>query len=508
MTQTNSDQRTAEALRETHERVAVDTFRHLVDRSPFGIYVIDTDFRLVQVSVGAQNVFLNVRPLIGRDFAEVLRLLWPEPFASEAINIFRHTLRTGEPYHAPRTVETRQDIGTVEAYDWKTERLTLPDGRWGVVCHFYDLSERQRFETELRDAVREKDEFLAMLAHELRNPLAPIRLAAGVLRSKPTPEVVEGCAAMIERQTSQMVRLLDDLFDVSRLSRRDLVLQRAPVSVASLLAVAVESIGPSIDAQRQQLSLDIDERLMVNGDSVRLTQVFANLLHNASKFGAQGGRIGVQARREGHQAVVRVRDSGAGIANELLTSIFDLFVQGPEKRGGLGVGLSLAKCLVEMHDGVIAVHSDGIGKGSEFIVRLPMTAATSEPQAPARPVLAQSRRRILIVDDNADVADVTALLLKGVGCEVRVAYDGAAALETAATFQPEFVFMDLGMPGLDGYEVCRRLREALGGQPVKLIAVSGWSGREDKERAGAAGFDLHLVKPVDPAVIIEMVAVR
>ena len=509
MNEINSDQITADALRETNERVAVDTFRYLVDQSPFGVYVVDADFALVQVSVGAQKVFQNVRPLIGRDFAEVLRVLWPEPFATDAINIFRHTLGTGEAYHAPTTVERRRDIGAVEAYDWKTGRLVLPDGRWGVVCHFYDLTERQRFEAELRDAARQKDEFLAMLAHELRNPLAPIRMAAGVLSAEaPSPEVVQSCAAMIERQSSQLARLLDDLLDISRLSRGRLLLQRAPVTVASLLAAAVETSRPSIDRQRQQLSLDTDERLMVDGDSVRLSQVFANLLLNASKFGGQGGRIGVQARREGDHAVVRVTDGGAGIADELLTRIFDLFVQGPEERGGLGIGLSLAKRLVEMHDGVIEAHSAGLGKGSEFIVRLPMTAAIGEPQVSARPAPALPRRRILIVDDNADAADMMALVLSGTGCEVRVAYDGGAAIDTAATFQPEFVFMDLGMLGLDGYEACRRIREASRAQSVTLIAVSGWARLEDKQRSAAAGFDLHLVKPVDPTAIIAIVAVK
>ena len=268
-------------------RAAHDTFRNLVDRSPFGIYVVDADFRLVQVSAGAQKVFEHVRPLLGRDFAEVLRLLWPEPFASRGHRHFRHTLDTGEPYHAPSTVETRQDIGVVESYDWKTERLMLPDGRWGVVCHFYDLSERQRFEAELREADRQKDLFLAMLAHELRNPLAPIRTAAGVLRSarrrrrssRPARKRSSG-------KPAQMARLLDDLLDVSRLSRGRLLLQRAPVSLAYVLAVAGETSRPSIDAQQQQLTIDAgDESLVVDGDGVRLAQVFANLLHNASKFG-------------------------------------------------------------------------------------------------------------------------------------------------------------------------------------------------------------------------------
>jgi PAS domain S-box-containing protein len=495
------------ARAEERLRAAHDTFHHLVEQSPFGIYAVDSDFRLVQVSAGAQKVFAQVHPLLGRDFSEVLRQLWPEPFATQAIGIFRHTLETGEPYHAPSTVETRHDIGVVESYDWKTERMMLPDGRWGVVCHFYDLSERLKFEEELREADRHKDLFLAMLAHELRNPLAPIRTAAGVLRTEADESgIIQACADTIERQTAQMARLLDDLLDVSRLSRGRLLLQRSPVSLAGVIAVAVETCRPSIDAQRQRLAVDsADADVMIDGDAVRLAQVFANLLHNASKFGGQGGRIDVRARREGDQVVVRVTDSGIGIPAELQASMFEMFVQGPENKGGLGIGLPLAKRLVEMHSGTLTAQSEGSGRGSEFTVRLPVTAhAPTEPVRATREAPTVHARRVLIVDDNPDVAEISALLLKGAGCDVRVAYDGHEALATAETFQPEMVFMDLGMPGLDGYEVSRRIRAAAWGQTVQLIAVSGWARPEDQERSAAAGFNRHLVKPVDPLTLIEI----
>jgi signal transduction histidine kinase/CheY-like chemotaxis protein len=499
----NRDATAEDALQRAH-----DTFRHLVDHSPFGIYVVDADFRLVQVSAGAQKVFEQVRPLIGRDFAEVLRQLWPEPFASRAIGIFRHTLDTGEPYHAPSTVEKRQDIGVVESYDWKTERLRLPDGRWGVVCHFYDLSERQRFEAELKEADRQKDLFLAMLAHELRNPLAPIRTAAGILlTAEPPKDIVKACAETIERQTAQMTRLLDDLLDVSRLSRGRLLLQRAPVSIAYVLAIAAETSRPAIDAQQQKLTVDAgDERLVVDGDGVRLAQVFANLLHNASKYGDRGGQISVQARREGQEAIVRVTDTGMGMTAELLTRLFELFVQGPADRGGLGIGLSLAKRLVEMHGGTISAHSDGPGQGSEFTVRLPLTsAAVARDHSPEDQPTSTPARKVLIVDDNADVTEITELLLKGAGCDVRVANDGATALDTAEKFQPEIVLMDLGMPELDGFQACRRIRASSWGQSVLMIAVSGWARPEDQQRSAAAGFDRHLVKPVDPRTLITIV---
>ena len=494
------------ARAEERLRAAHDTFHHLVDQSPFGICAVDSDFRLVQVSAGGQRTFEQVRPLLGRDFSEVLRQIWPEPFASEAINIFRHTLATGEPYHAPSTVETRNDIGTVESYDWKTERMMLPDGRWGVVCHFYDLSERLKFEAELREADRQKDLFLAMLAHELRNPLAPIRTAAGVLRSESGESAaIQACADTIERQTAQMARLLDDLLDVSRLSRGRLLLQRAPVSLAAVIAVAIETSRPSIDAQHQQLSVDTgDADLTVDGDSVRLAQVFANLLHNASKFAGNGGRIGVKVMRDGEEAVVRIADNGIGIPAELQASMFEMFVQGPENKGGLGIGLPLARRLVEMHGGAITAHSEGAGKGSEFTVRVPLTSQAAAAAPPERAAQPPRARKVLIVDDNPDVAEITALLLKGAGCEVRIAYDGHEALATAESFQPEMVFMDLGMPGIDGFEVSRRIRAAAWGQTVQLIAVSGWARPEDQQRSAAAGFNRHLVKPVDPLTLIEI----
>jgi CheY-like chemotaxis protein len=281
-------------------------------------------------------------------------------------------------------------------------------------------------------------------------------------------------------------------------------LKRAPVSLAQVIAVAVETCRPLLDAQHQRLTVDAsDAQKIVDADSVLLAQVLANLLHNASKFSGEGGRIDVQARREGGEAVVRVTDSGIGIPAELQASMFEMFVQGPEEKGGLGIGLPLAKRLVEMHGGVITAHSEGPGKGSEFTVRVPLTmdaAATAvERQAPST-----RARRVLIVDDNPDVAEISALLLKGAGCEVRVAYDGHEALAMVEEFQPEMVFMDLGMPGLDGYEVSRRIRAAAWGQTVQLVAVSGWARPEDQQRSAAAGFNLHLVKPVDPLKLIEL----
>ena len=501
--------RAEEALRAAH-----DTFSHLVEQSPFGVYAVDSDFRLVQVSAGAQKVFETVRPLLGRDFAEVMRLLWAEPFATDCIRIFRHTLDTGEPYHAPSSVERRQDIGTVESYDWKTERVILPDGRHGVVCHFYDLSDRQRYEAALRDADRQKDEFLAMLAHELRNPLAPIRTAAAVLRTRgPAERVVVACGDTIDRQTTFMARLLDDLLDVSRLSQGKLTLQRAPVLVDDILEAAAETSRPSLDQQGHILDATIvAPGMLLNGDAARLTQVFANLLNNAAKFSPPATRIEVVARREEDRAVVTVRDAGIGIAPEMLERVFELFTQASHGTdhgaGGLGIGLSLARRLVELHGGSISAASGGVGRGSEFTVSLPLATPDvriEQVRADPAELPGLERRRVLVVDDNVDAADMTAMLLRTLGCDVQTAYDGETGARAAESFHPDVVLLDLGLPGIDGHEVSRRIRGSAWGQTVRLVAVSGWGREEDRQRSREAGFDGHLTKPVEPEALIRLI---
>ncbi len=503
-----SERRAAEAaLQRAH-----DTFRHLVDNSPFGIYVVDTDFRLQMVSAGAQKVFANVRPLLGRDFAEVLRILWEEPFASQAIARFRHTLETGVPYRSPSTVERRSDIGATESYDWQIERLTLPDGRPGVVCHFYDLSERQRYEAELRDADRRKNEFLAMLAHELRNPLAPIRTSIGMMQARGLSDpALERCSGIIDRQLGHMARLLDDLLDVSRLARGKLTLQRAPISLADAIRSAVEVCLPAIEQRKQTLVVHgIDLPVTVDADTARLTQVFGNLLDNASKYSEVRSRLEISVHREDDEAVVSVRDDGIGIAPEMLDKVFELFTQSDgandRSQGGLGIGLSLARTLVEMHGGSIRVESRGPGHGATFIVRLPTLPAPAStlPPAPQPAMPELSRLRVLVVDDNADAADSIALLLGQFGCDVRVSYRGEIALEEAGRFEPDLVLLDIGLPGMSGLEVCRRIRALPSRNRAFMVALTGWGQEDDRRRSESAGFDLHLVKPVNPQTLIEM----
>jgi len=505
-----TERRNAEnALRRAH-----DTFRHLVEHSPFGVYVVNADFRLLVVSAGAQKVFERVRPLIGRDFEEVLRTVWAEPFASEAIARFRETLRTGEPYSSPATIERRNDTGLVESYDWKIERLVLPDGRPGVVCHFYDLSERQAYEAQLRDADRRKNEFLAMLAHELRNPLAPIRTSMGVMRVRNMSDSgMEHCRAIVDRQLAHMARLLDDLLDVSRLACGKLTLQRAPVLLSEVIDAAMEVSLPLIEQREQTLAVsDAGRPVLLDADAARLTQVFGNLLNNASKYSDARARIDIDMCVDDGQAWVSVRDRGIGIVPEMQEKVFELFMQSDAARehaqGGLGIGLSLARRLVDMHGGSIEVHSRGLGHGAVFTVRLPMLDgdARSDSRPPAGETEVLPPLRVLVVDDNADAADSTALLLGQLGCEVRVAYRGATAIEEAGRFTPRLVLLDIGMPDMDGLEVCRRLRALPCGAAAHVVALTGWGQDEDRQRSVSAGFDRHLVKPVDPEALIGLAA--
>ncbi|MGH8589827.1 MAG: histidine kinase dimerization/phospho-acceptor domain-containing protein, partial [Gammaproteobacteria bacterium] len=303
------------ALRESEERLRrnAETFSKLVDQSPFGIYTVDSEFRIAQVSTAAQPAFRNVRPLIGRDFGEAIRIIWPEPFASEVIDIFRHTLETGEPHLAPSLTEQRHEVDVVESYEWQIHRLTLPDGPYGVACYFFDATrlrqaeeQLRRYSADLSEADRRKNEFLAMLAHELRNPLAPIRNALEVLRLKArrndrrtSVSAVEAASAMMERQVGQMVRLVDDLLDVSRISRGKIELRKERIELASAVHHAVEAARPLCERMDHELTVTLPPQpVYLNADPTRLAQVVGNLLNNACKFTERGGRIGLTVERE------------------------------------------------------------------------------------------------------------------------------------------------------------------------------------------------------------------
>ena len=356
----------------------------------------------------------------------------------------------------------------------------------------------------LQEADRRKDEFLAILAHELRNPLAPIRNSLHILRlTAPADSATEEVGAMMERQVNHMVRLVDDLMEVSRITRGKIELQRERVELAGVLRAAVETARPLIEGAGQKLTLSIPpDPLTMVGDAVRLSQVFANLLNNASKYTDAGGRIWLTVRRRNADILVSVRDDGRGMAPEVLSRIFDPFVQGDGHRtqSGLGIGLTLVKRLVEMHGGQVEARSAGPGQGSEFLVRLPLVPSRrmerESPQATLTdPVLGP--RRVLVVDDNHDAAESLALLLRMQGAEVEVVFNGPDALEALSRHRPSVVLLDIGMPGMDGCEVAREIRQRPGFESATLIALTGWGQEEDRRRSQSAGFDHHLIKPAD-----------
>jgi signal transduction histidine kinase len=402
-------------------------------------------------------------------------------------------------------------------YRWfKTRGVPARDEAGRIIYWFgtcTDIEDHKRAEEALREADRRKDEFLATLAHELRNPLAPIRNCLQILKMpRVDAATAERSREMIEGQVQHLVRLVDDLLDVSRVMRGKITLHRERVELATVVARAVETAQPLIEAQGHDLRISVPpESLAVEADPVRLAQVLGNLLTNAAKYTERGGRIWLTAQRQGNEAVLRVRDTGIGLEPEMLPRIFDLFVQvdhtATRSQGGLGIGLTLVKNLVEMHQGSVEAHSPGLGQGSEFVVRLPLSAQALEavkPQDDREAPQQSSGRRLLVVDDNRDAADSLATLLRLLGHEVRVAHDGPAALALAKDYRPEVVFLDIGMPGMDGYQVARRLRRQPGLEGVRLAALTGWGQPEDRRRSAEAGFDHHLVKPVEPSALQQL----
>ncbi len=420
---------------------------------------------------------------------------------------------------------------TVEAYGsertWLLDarRLQQADGeRPLILLSMEDVSERQHAEglrqqrvDELAAADTSKNEFLAMLAHELRNPLAPIRTAAHLLGTPGTPvSVTSNARVVIERQVRHMIRLIDDLLDVARITQGKLSLQLAPVELTVVLRRAMEVVDRHVQQRGQRLGITLErEKIYVLGDSTRLEQAFGNLLNNASKFSPKGGpidiRVDVVANGQGAEVFVRIKDLGIGIDGTLLPHIFDLFRQGaesPHHASGLGVGLALVRRIVELHGGGVSVSSVGSGKGSEFVVVLPVLGdpvRSAEHVSDSRQASSKAQR-ILVVDDNIDAADSLTALLRVYGHDARVVHDGLAALELTPTFRPSVVFLDISMPAMDGYEVARRIRRLPGGQQVLLIAVTGYGREQDRRLAKEAGFDRHVTKPLDPKSLPALIA--
>ncbi len=375
-------------------------------------------------------------------------------------------------------------------------------------------NELRRLAAQLSEADHRKDEFLATLAHELRNPLAPIRTGLQLMRLAGGRAVsLEQARTMMERQLSQLVRLVDDLMDMSRISTGKLELRKERVSLAAVINSALETSRPLIEEMGHELTVTMPkEEIVLDADLTRLAQVFMNLLNNAAKYSDRAGHIWLVVERQGSDVTVSIRDSGIGIAFDQLPRIFEMFSQVDrslqKSQGGLGIGLTLVKRLVEMHGGAVDVRSEGLGEGSEFIVRLPVLVATTKPPVAKEEahVVLKSSLRILIVDDNRDGADSLALMLRIMGNDTRTAYDGQQGVEVAEEFRPEILLFDIGLPKLNGYEACRRIREQPWGKDMVLIAVTGWGQDEDRRRSRDAGFDDHLVKPVDPQALMTLLA--
>ncbi|MFP5393459.1 MAG: ATP-binding protein, partial [Gammaproteobacteria bacterium] len=381
-----------------------------------------------------------------------------------------------------------------------------------VALLFRDISERMRSDERLRrlaadlaEADRRKTEFLATLAHELRNPLAPIRSGLDVLRmSADKPGTLERVREMMERQVTHMVRLIDDLLDIARIGGGKLELKKEWLALQDVLASAVETSMPLIDAWRHRLQVDLPPaKIMIEVDATRIAQVVANLLNNAAKYTPPGGQIGLAARIEGHEVVITVSDNGVGIPADALGGVFEMFNQiGRHKdraQGGLGIGLSLVRQLTAMHGGSVEAHSDGVGKGSTFTLRLPLPPQLDAGEhASATPARREGgARRVLVVDDNVDAAEILSAMLELTGHVTRVAHNGHAALEAAQAFRPDVAFLDIGMPGMDGYELAHALRQLPGMQDIVLVALTGWGAHEDRARSRDAGFNHHLTKPAD-----------
>ncbi|MFC0250736.1 PAS domain S-box protein [Massilia consociata] len=498
--------RAREALRESETR-----FRTLAEASPALIYEFTPGIGMTYANQRCLDLF-GVRP------DELREANWRDLIHADDVPGYMDTVAHAVMHHAPfqHRVRMRTHDGEWRWFEnHAAPRFHAGGAYLGHVGISLDITRTVRAEDELREADRRKDEFLATLAHELRNPLAPISNAVHLLRRPDGRRTADRVVEMVGRQVRHIVRLVDDLLEVSRITRGKLDLDMAPVALADIVNTAVETSMPLIESGRHQLTVSLpEESLGLAADKVRLTQVLANLLNNAAKYTDRGGHIWLRAWREDREGcgevAVSVRDDGIGIPPASLARVFDMFAQVHREswrgQGGLGIGLTMVRSLVEMHGGRVEARSAGEGQGSEFIVRLPLAAPVPDDSAgaahdDARPgQLPLHGRRVLVVDDNRDAADSLALLLRAAGAEVRVAYEGESALREAGEFRPGTVLLDLGMPMMDGFEVARRLREtaqAHGQACPRIVALTGWGQEADRRRTRESGFDKHLTKPVD-----------
>jgi PAS domain S-box-containing protein len=501
-----SDRKKAEEALRTSEQL----YRAIGESIDYGVWICDASGQ----NLYASESFLR---LVGSTQDECSKFGWGNVLhpddASRTIAAWQECVRTGGVWdveHRFRGVDGQWHPILARGVPVRNEQGEIT--AWAGIN--LDISRQKEVEEELREADRRKDEFLAVLAHELRNPLAPIRTGLEVMRlAGDDRAVIEEVRATMDRQSQQMVRLIDDLLDVNRITRGTFELRKSRVELAAVIESAIETVRSVITSSEHHLEVDVPQTpIVLDADPTRLAQVISNLLNNAAKYMPRGGRIRLLARREGTTAVISVRDTGVGIPADMIDRIFDMFVQvdGSLERshGGLGIGLTLVKRLVEMHGGTVEAHSDGPNQGSEFTIRLPaVVGLLSGPLNTDGAEQAQScKRRVLVVDDNENAATVLAMLLKALGNEVRTAFDGLAAIELAEVFRPEVILLDIGMPELNGYETAMRIREKAWGRNVVLAALTGWGQEEDKRRTREAGFNYHFVKPVETSALRKLLA--
>jgi len=504
-----TDRRRAEAaLRESEERL-----RLAQESARLGVWEWDLRTGVVRASGDLEQLYGYPQGTSNGSDSSFADRVHPDDLPD-----LRRTLDTAVAAHEPFDADfrVRMPDGTIRWLNCKGsaayDLAGSPERVFGVNV---DITERKVAEEALREADHRKDEFLATLAHELRNPLVPIRNAVEILKHHGPPDSgAQRVHELIERQVQHLVRLIDDLLDVSRISRGKLQLRKERVPLAAVLERALEVARPLIERAGHDLEVSLPPQpIHLDADPVRLAEVFSNLLDNACKFTERGGRIRLSVACDGTEVAVRVADSGIGITPEHLDGIFDMFVQLPATadrvRSGLGIGLALTRGLVEMHGGRIQAYSAGLGKGCTFTVRLPVAAVTSVPRREGPdPKRARDTTacRVLVVDDHPEVRESLAMLLELQGHEVATARDGLEAVEVAEQLRPDLVLLDLGMPRLDGYGACRRLREQAWGKDLKIVALTGWGQDGDRRQTKEAGFDHHLVKPVAPAALLEVVA--
>jgi PAS domain S-box-containing protein len=503
--------RAEEALRQSERR-----FARFMQHLPGLAWLKDSQGRYVYANDDAVRAFGVPREaLYGRTDEEV----FPPDTAAAFRGHDRRALESGAGVRAIETLE--HPDGTVHHSLVSKFPIPSPEGENALVGGMaIDITDRLEMEAALKEADRRKDEFLATLAHELRNPLAPLRNGLEIMRLAGDDRgAVDEARTLMERQVMHVVRLIDDLMDVSRITRGKLELRRERVELAAVVQAAVDTSRPLIHSTGHEVSVTLPARpILLDADPTRLSQVFSNLLNNAAKYTEPGGDIALVVERRGGEVVVTVRDSGVGIPAPMLPRVFDMFTQVDrsleKSHGGLGIGLAIVKRLVEMHGGSVEARSEGPGMGSEFIVRLPAVLSVVHGelgQDEGRQTGPMPRHRILVVDDNEDAAGSLAMMLKLMGNEVRTAHDGEAGIAAAGAYRPDLIVLDIGMPRLNGFDACRRIREQPWGRDIFIVALTGWGQDDDRRRSHEAGFDHHLVKPVEPAALekfLESVALR